>query len=301
MTTARIMRILATAVVVVLATKFAIAQPTEPKTFTVQTADNVKIAAQEWGNPNGAEILLIHGLSQSHLSWLRQARSELAKTFRIITYDMRGHGESDKPLAPAYYKDHRPWADELQAVIEGARLKRPVLVGWSYGGRIISEYLLEYGEKSIAGINFVGAFTKIAPQFLGPATPAVRKMGSENLAENISNTISFVRFLTAKDLPRQEFEMMLAASMVVPSQVRANLLARPAIDEEPFKRIQAPVLITHGVDDRVGLVSMAGYTANLVAHARTSLYEGVGHMPFWENPHRFNRELAAFVMKAHGR
>jgi pimeloyl-ACP methyl ester carboxylesterase len=126
-------------------------------------------------------------------------------------------------------------------------------------------------------------------------------MGSEILSENIANTISFVKFLTAKELPRQDFEMMLAASMVVPSQVRFNLLARPAIDEEPLKTIKVPVLITQGVDDRVGLVSMAHYTARLVPHAETSLYEGVGHMPFWENPNRFNRELAAFVQKANGR
>ncbi len=45
--------------------------------------------------------------------------------------------------------------------MEAARLKKPFLVGWSYGGRIILEYLTEYGDKNIAGINFVSAFTKL--------------------------------------------------------------------------------------------------------------------------------------------
>ena len=165
----------------------------EFKAFTVQTPDGVMISAQEWGSPNGAEILLIHGLSQSQLSWLRQGKSDLAKTFRMITYDIRGHGGSEKPLDPTYYKDPKRWADEVQAVIERAKLKKPVLVGWSYGGRIITEYLTHYSDKGVAGINFVAAFTRTAPEFLGPATPAVRKMASENLAENIENTLTFLK------------------------------------------------------------------------------------------------------------
>ena len=301
MTTARARRILATVILLVLKSKLAISQPIEFKSFTVQTADHVKISAQEWGNPEGAEVLFVHGLSQSHLSWLRQVRSELAKSFRIITYDLRGHGESDKPLAAEFYTDPKRWADELNAVIEGARLKRPVLVGWSYGGRVITEYLLEHGEQSIAGINFVATFTKIAPEFLGPAAPAVRNMGSENLGENIANTISFIKFLTAKQLPRPEFEKMLAASMVVPPQVRFHMLARPPVEEAPLRRLKKPVLVTHGEADRVALVSLAHYTANLVPNAEISLYKDVGHMPFWEHPSRFNRELGVFVEKAKSR
>ena len=165
----------------ILVAAAAMAQPqaAAPKfrPFTVQTPDGVMISAQEWGNPNGAEILFIHGFSQSHLSWSRQVTSELANNFRMITYDIRGHGESDKPLDQAYYKDHKRWAEELKTVIEGAKLKSPVLVGWSYGGRIIAEYLMEYGDKSIAGINFVAAFTKVVPEFLGPGDSRREKDG----------------------------------------------------------------------------------------------------------------------------
>ncbi len=259
------------------------------------------IAAQEWGNPNGPEILFIHGFSQSHLSWLRQARSDLAKTFRMITYDIRGHGGSDKPLDPAYYKDHKRWADEVNAVIAGAKLKKPVLVGWSYGGRIIIEYLMEYGDKNIAGINFVAAFTKIVPELLGPAAPAARKMASENLAENIENTISFLKSSTARAVPPDEFEMMVAYNMVVPPKVRFHLLARPTPYEDTLKKIKVPVLVTHGLEDQVGLIPLARYTAGVIPNAQSSFYEGVGHMPFWEDTPRFNRELAEFVTKTNRR
>jgi pimeloyl-ACP methyl ester carboxylesterase len=105
------------------------------RNVAVTTPDGVRISAQEWGNPQGPEILLIHGFSQSHLSWLRQVRSDLAREFRMVTYDARGHGYSDKPAAPEYYKEARRWADEVQAVIDQVGLRKPVLVGWSYGGR----------------------------------------------------------------------------------------------------------------------------------------------------------------------
>ena len=259
------------------------------------------ISAQEWGNPTGLEVLLIHGFSQSHLSWSRQFASELAKSFRIITYDIRGHGGSDKPLDAAHYRDHKRWAEELNAVMEAAKLKRPVLVGWSYGGRIVVEYLMQYGDKNIAGINFVGAFTKVVPELLGPATPAVMKMVSENLAENIENTRSFLQFSTAKALPPDEMEMMLAYNMVVPAGVRRHLLHRPAAYEATLRKITVPVLVTHGMEDRVALVPMARYTESVVANAPVSLYEGVGHMPFWEDAPRFNRELGEFVTKCNGR
>jgi len=267
------------------------------KTFKVQTPDGVSVAAQEWGNPHGPEILLIHGFSQSHLSWSRQFGSELAESFRIITYDIRGHGGSDKPLDAVYYRDHKRWADELKAVIEAAKLKKPILVGWSYGGRIIAEYLMEYGDKNIAGINFVGAFTKVDRETLGPATPAVLKMASENLAENIENTISFLKSCTAQPLPPDELQATLAFNMIVPPQIRGHLLGRPAPYEDALKKLTVPVLVSHGVEDRVALVPMAHYTASVITHARSSIYESVGHMPFWEAAPRFNRELAEFAFQ----
>ena len=269
----------------------------EFRTFKVRTPDDVMISAQEWGNPGGLEILMIHGFSQSHLSWSRQFGSALAKSFRIITYDIRGHGASEKPLDAAHYRDHKRWAEELNAVMEGAKLKRPILVGWSYGGRIIVEYLMEYGDKNIAGINFVGAFTKVVPELLGPATPAVMKMVLENPADNIESTRSFLQFSTAKALPPDELEMMLAYNMEVPARVRRHLLHWPAAYEATLRKITVPVLVTHGMEDRVALVPMARYTESVVANAQVSLYNGVGHMPFWEDASRFNRELDEFVTK----
>ena len=47
----------------------------------------------------------------------------------MVTYDLRGHGNSDKPFEPERYKDSKAWADELQAVMDATGVKRPVLAG----------------------------------------------------------------------------------------------------------------------------------------------------------------------------
>jgi non-heme chloroperoxidase len=62
---------------------------------------------------------------------------DLAKQFRIVTCDLRGHGSSDKPPIPWYYREGALWARELRAVTQGAELKRPLLVGWLVGGVVI--------------------------------------------------------------------------------------------------------------------------------------------------------------------
>ena len=102
-----------------------LAQNLKYKPISVKTPDGLTISAQEWGNPNGPEILLIHGFSQSHMSWMRQVNSDLAKEFRIITYDLRGHGNSDKPDDKARYHDNKAWADEVKAIMDDGGPQAP--------------------------------------------------------------------------------------------------------------------------------------------------------------------------------
>ena len=169
-----------------------IAQEKKYKPLVVRTPDGVTIAAQEWGNPSGPEILFIHGFSQASLSWQRQVESDLAKEFHMVTYDLRGHGNSDKPFEPEKYKEPKPWADEVQAVIDVAKLKQPVLVGWSLGGYVINSYLKVHGAARLAGLNYVGAVTKSDPSFFGDGLKVLPLMLSDDLATNIAATRIFL-------------------------------------------------------------------------------------------------------------
>jgi len=293
----------ATVLIAALAASAA-AQERKYKPLTVKTPDGVTIAAQEWGNPNGPEILFIHGFSQAWLSWARQVNSELAGEFRMVTYDLRGHGNSDKPLEPARYKDPKYWADEVQAIINAAGLKRPVLVGWSYGGRVIADYLGVHGSAHIAGVNYVDAVSKSDPTHFGDGVKALPLMASEDLATNIAATRQFLHSCFEKQPTADDFETMLAFNMMVPPKVRAAMGGRQLNQEELLKRLRLPVLVTQGEKDRLVLVAAAKYTADTIPGARLSVYPGIGHAPFYEDAARFNAELAAFVRdanKAHSR
>jgi len=281
----------------------ALAQPSlgadlKYKAISVKTPDGLTIAAQEWGNPAGPEILFIHGFSQSSMSWMRQVDSDLAKEFRIVTYDLRGHGNSDKPVEPERYRDSKAWGDEVQAVIDAAGLKRPVLVGWSYAGRVISDYVTTHGADKIAGINFVDASIKFDPALVGENLKNLPLMASDDLATNIAATRTFVHGCFSKQPSADDFETMLAFNMMVPAKVRAGLSGRPLDATEVMSKLKIPVLVTHGAEDRNAKVGVAKYTASVIPGAKLSIYEGIGHSPFYEDPTRFNNELAAFVRSA---
>jgi len=274
------------------------AQTLKYKPISVKTPDGLTISAQEWGNPNGPEIVLIHGFGQSHLSWMRQVNSDLAKEFRIITYDLRGHGYSDKPLDKAPYHDNKAWGDEVKAVIDAAGLKRPVLVGWSYAGRVISDYVTTHGADKLAGINFVDASIKFFPEFVGENLNNMGGMASDDLATNIAATRAFVHGCFEKQPTADDFEIMLSFNMMVPAKVRVNLGGRALDATEVMSRLKIPVLVTHGDKDRNSKLGTAQYTAKTIPGAKLSVYEGIGHAPFYEDAARFNAELAALVRSA---
>lgn len=132
------------------------------ESHTIAGGDGVNLYVEETGNENGQPILSIHGYSQSQLSWGEQMNSALRDDFQLVAMDNRGHGNSEKPRNA--YDDSELWADDVHSVIDTLGLDEPVLVGWSYGGLIIADYLATYDEDEIAGINLVGAISKFSTE-----------------------------------------------------------------------------------------------------------------------------------------
>jgi non-heme chloroperoxidase len=268
------------------------------KALNVTTPDGLTISAQEYGNPNGPGIVFIHGFSQSNLSWMRQTGSDLTKDFHIVTYDLRGHGNSDKPLEAARYRDSKAWGDEVQAVIDAAGLRRPVLVGWSYAGRVISDYVATHGAGGISGIDFVDASIKFIPEYVGDNLKNLPLMASEDMLTNINATRVFLHGCFSKQPSADDFETMLAFNMMVPPKVRAGLSGRPLDATAIMTKLTIPVLVSHGAEDKNAKVETAKYTASVIPGAKLSIYDGTGHSPFYEDAPRFNSELAALVRAA---
>ncbi|MFG1478074.1 alpha/beta hydrolase [Xanthobacter sp. V4C-4] len=268
-----------------------------PRVITAVTPDGLSIHVQDWsaGAATGPELLFIHGFSHCGLSWMRQTGAPELAGFRLVTYDFRGHGGSDKPLEPHYYKEPRRWADELAAVIAAAGLQRPVLVGWSYAGRIIGDYLSSHGSAGLGGIAFVDAATANAREFYGTCNRLMRRMCAPDLAENIAATREFVRRCFSAPPPADLVETLLALNMVVPPQVRAALFDRPAEYDDELTRLDIPVLVVQGGRDEVVAPAMARHIAGRIPGARLAVFEDVGHAPFLEAADAFNTLLADFA------
>jgi non-heme chloroperoxidase len=267
------------------------------KTHTVAGGGGLRLHVREWGNPSGPPILFIHGWSQNHLCWSRQFESLLADEFRLVAYDLRGHGMSDAPLEAEHYTDGRLWADDVAAIIDQLALDWPLLVGWSYGAFVICDYVRVYGQDRIAAIEFVegavklgaSAFgTLIGPGFLDYFADAT----TDDLPTNIAAMRAFLRACTAKPLRADEFETALCWNLVVPARVRANLAAREIDDDDVLGALKVPVLVVQGLADNVVLPAMAEHILATCPTAQASWYDGVGHAPQLEEPKRFNRELA---------
>jgi non-heme chloroperoxidase len=263
----------------------------------VVVPDGTQLAVYEWGNPAGPAILLVHGFAQCHLCFEPQVRSALAECFRLVAYDMRGHGASDQPSDSAAYQGSRVWADDLAAVLAAKRLEQPVLVGWSMGGRVIRQYLINYGDAAIAGINFVASQVIEEPRFRGPGAPKPLP-DRITLAEEIDAAIAFLDGCFGKKPSEAAFRRALGYNMRVPAAVRraiAGWSTAAPLTVEALRRVTVPVLVTHGRQDTVVLPAAAEMTAATIAHAQLSWFDDCGHSPFAENSARFNDELVTFV------
>lgn len=291
--------LIATAILVLAAAGDACGQETEK----ISGGGGLNLAIYEAGNPAGPSIVFLHGFTGSHLSWERQFSGPLADEFRLIAIDLRGHGASDKPLEPENYTNSVLWAEDLVAVIRAKNLEQPVLVGWSYGGKMICDYLRVFGEEAISGLVFVGAVPKAgteeAKAFLGSELLEVfGGVLAADVQTSIASTRVFLRLLTAQPMSRDEFEFALSSAMMVPPEVRLALYSREFDNDDVLASISVPTLVVQGTADRMVRLSAAEHIVQTVRGAVLHTYEGVGHAPHFEDPERFNSDLAEFVRSA---
>ncbi|MDB5552983.1 MAG: ydjP [Rhizobium sp.] len=268
------------------------------QSFTT-SSDGVEIALYEGGNPEGLEILFIHGFSQCAFCWQGQFESEALKgSFRLAALDIRGHGASGMPSGREYYQDDKRFADDIKAAMQALGLKRPVLVAWSYAGRLITDYVRTFGTGDIAGINYVCARTNNDPEFSGPGTAFISAMLRDDPAKNIAATRAFVKACFAIELAAEQFEKVFDYNMIVSPEIRGHHIRRPPSDGMILATIDIPVLVTQGSEDLLVSKGLAEWTAKTIPGAVLSLYEGIGHTPFVEDAPRFDAELAEFVTRA---
>ncbi|HEX5404103.1 MAG TPA: alpha/beta hydrolase [Pseudonocardiaceae bacterium] len=259
----------------------------------------VRLAVRTAGPADAPPVVLLHGWAQSSRVWTHQLTGPLARSYRLIAADLRGHGDSDVPVDG--YDSAQAWAADVSALL--AYAGRPaVLVGWSYGGLVITDYLRCHGTAGLAGLAFVGAITEIGRNHPGGRVgPAMRDVLPAALSDDPDIAGPALRSF-ATGMPDGGQPSRLAAALVedslrVPGWVRSALFARDVDSAEVLAAIDVPTLVLHGRQDTVALPSAAEYAADLIPGATLTLLDHVGHLPFAERVDQFDTALATHLKR----
>jgi len=263
------------------------------------SSDGTRIAYVTAGDPGLPPILLIHGWAQQVFCW-QPVMDRLQDRFHLVAMDLRGHGASAKPESPAAYTDTALWGDDVAAVIAAANLKRPTLVGWSYGSRVIAAHIATRGDAHLAGVVLAGGILAIGAAredwMVGPASPGLdRDLYTEDVPRRLAATARFVDACTARPLDRATYGALVGANMLCPAHVRRALFAADLDFRPVYAAMSCPGLVIHGAADTVVTPLTGERAAALMPRGRHIAYEGIGHAPFLEDPDRFADDLAGFV------
>lgn len=268
----------------------------ETKRYTVTAADGVALAVQETGNLDGPSIVFVHGLLGSHLNWDAQANSPQLQRYRMITYDLRGHGLSGKPTDAAAYADGTRWADDLQAVIAASQARKPVLVGWSLGGAVISNYLAKFGDSRIAGAVYVDGVIELKPEQIVAHPQVYRDLNSPDLKTHLDTVRAFLSLCFHTQPDQATFQRLFANAAMASWDMQRAVQSMTVQAEQGLGKAQVPVLLLYGERDALVQAKPAIARAKaLNPRIRSMLYAQSGHAPFLEEPDRFDRDLAGFV------
>lgn len=271
----------------------------------VAGADGVRLAVYQTAAAAGLPVVLfVHGWAQSSWCWRRQlADQALTERFCLAAVDLRGHGGSDAPAGG--YGEAAVWAADLAAVIAALPSRPVLLVGWSYGGLVIKDYLAAHGTAHVAGLLLAGAITGIGRgQPAGRVGPVMRAALPAALDEDPAVAVpaltAFVRGMTPRPLPGEDAQRLIGIALATPSRVRAALFDRSADGISQIAGVESlPVLVLHGTEDRVVDPSTAEHHLATIPGARADWWRGTGHLPFVEDEQRFAATLVSFAQRCY--
>lgn len=254
--------------------------------------DGVPLNVVETGNPSGIPVIFLHGWSQSYLSWRAQLDDpDLARRFRLIALDLRGHGASGKPWNPEAYAGHQPWADDLAMVMRSLHTDRPWVVAWSFGGFVALDYVRSHGQHTLSGLLFAGSHGGLLPR---PAPAAMPDL-SNDLQAAIESAREFMSLMTADPMDEEVRIRGEFSNVMLPYYVRRVMAGKRFDNTDLVDELTLPMLLVMG---EVDFSLPAGAVHEALAqksNIEVRVYPGIGHSPFIEATRRFNADLVDFM------
>ncbi len=269
------------------------------------TASRVRLHVEDTGG-TGRPVVLIHGWPLSAESWKAQVPVLKAAGYRVVAYDRRGFGRSDKP-ADGYEYD--TLADDLAGVLNDLDLRDATLVGFSMGGGEVARYIARHGEQRLRSAVFAAAvppyMLKSADNPEGPLTEAAAeqmRLGLENHRDEFFDGFTTAFFSANGELKVTEKQRQEAIALCKQSDQTAALGCMKAFGttdfREDLKKVTVPTLVLHGDSD--GTVPFEGSGARTraaIAHSELSLVEDAPHGFNASHPEQFNAALVAFLAR----
>ena len=269
------------------------------------TASPVRLHVEDSGG-TGRPVILIHGWPLSADSWKAQVPVLRDAGYRVIAYDRRGFGRSDKP-ADGY--DYDTLAADLAGLIEERDLKDVSLVGFSMGGGEVARYIGNHGEDRLHSVVFASA---VPPYLLkgednpeGPLTQAAAEEMADGLKANRESFFDqFTRdFFSAKGkLKVTEEQRQEAITLAHQSDQAAALGCQKAFGttdfREDLKKVTVPTLVLHGDSDATVPFEGSGKrTHQAIAGSEVVVLEDAPHGCNVSHADDFNLALLNFLKK----
>ncbi|MCV2871641.1 alpha/beta hydrolase [Defluviimonas sp. WL0050] len=245
--------------------------------------------------PEGAPtVVLIHGLGLNRACW-QWLVPELAGRYRVLAYDLLGHGESGPPPPDPVLKT---LADQLAGLLDHLGLNRAAIVGFSLGGMIARRFAHDHPER-VTALGILHSPHERTPE----AQAAILARVEQAKAEGPSATVeaALVRWFT---------DAYRAANPQMMDLVRSWVMANdPAIYPQVYRilatgiheivaqtpPITVPALVITGDEDYGNGPEMTRAIAAEIAGAEALILPGLRHMALAEDPAAVNRPLIAFL------
>ena len=245
--------------------------------------NGVRIYYEDHGH--GPALLLSHGYSATSRMWRGQVEA-LADDYRVVSWDIRGHGQSDSPADVAAYAETEAVAD-MAALLDHCEIERAVVGGLSLGGYLSLAFHLAYPERVLALMLFdtgPGYKNDTAREGWNDSAEsrarALEKKGLDALGDGAEVRISQHRSATG---------LALAA--------RGTLKQFDARVIESLPGIEVPSLVLVGAEDRP-FHAATKYMAGKIPRSTHVMIDDAGHASNIDQPEAFNAAVCTFLEEA---
>lgn len=243
-------------------------------------------------------IIFIHGFPFNKLMWNNQI-DILRKHYRVIAYDIRGHGNSE---GDAEDFSIAQFAEDLIFLMNALDIKRATLCGLSMGGYIVLNAMENYSSRFEALILCDTQCKDDSPEAKEKrlkAIESIRLNGKEHYAnESVKNLFAPESFATRRKEIAGIKEMIINTSIDTLDHTLQALANRNETCSK-LPEIMIPVLIMTGTEDKITPPAAAQFMSDNIRDSRLCLIEHSGHISNVENPESFNEQLTKFLAEVY--